>query len=52
MDELKTKVQIRTFYLRKILIIFLPVNLICVLGAQKNSLIEKVLLSTNNICFG
>ena len=25
---------------------------ICVLGAQKNSLIEMVLLSTHNICFG
>ena len=24
----------------------------CVLGAQKNRLIETVLLSTHNICFG
>ena len=24
----------------------------CVLGAQKNRLIERVLLSTHNICFG
>ena len=26
--------------------------LTCVLGAQKNRLIETVLLSTHNICFG
>ena len=45
---------------RKIVNKFLPINSnICfwcskehVLGAQKNRLIEKVLLSTNNICFG
>ena len=32
--------------------IFLPVYLKCVLGAQKNRLIETVLLSTHKICFG
>ena len=36
----------------KIVIIFLPINLTYVLGAQKNRLIETVLLSTQNICFG
>ena len=29
-----------------------PLVLTCVLGAQKNRLIETVLLSTDNICFG
>ena len=38
-------------YLRKILIIFLPINLNMCLGAQKNRLNETVLLSTHNICF-
>ena len=33
----------------KILDIFLPIS---VLGAQENRLIETVLLSTHNICFG
>ena len=32
--------------------IFLPVSLTYVLGAQKNRLIETVLLSIHNICFG
>ena len=32
-------------------IIFLPSNLNIRLGAQKNRLIETVLLSTHNICF-
>ena len=31
--------------------IFIPISLIYVLGAQKNRLIEKVLLSAQNICF-
>ena len=35
-----------------LLIISYPVVLTCVLGAQKNCLIETVLLSTHNICFG
>ena len=29
-----------------------PSGLTYVLGAQKNRLIERVLLSTHNICFG
>ena len=35
----------------KIVIIFLPFNLNTHLGAEKNHLIETVLLSTHNICF-
>ena len=31
---------------------FLPINFNICLGAQKNRLIETVLLSTHNICFG
>ena len=38
--------------LHKIAIIFLSISLNCVLGAQKNRLIETVLLNTHNICFG
>ena len=38
------------FYKREIVIIALPVNLTCVVGAQKTDLIETVLLSTHNIC--
>ena len=37
---------------RKIVNIFLPINFNICFGAQKNRLIETVLLSTNNICFG
>ena len=37
---------------RKIVNIFFPSVLTYVFGAQKNHLIETVLLSTNNICFG
>ena len=36
----------------KLLIFSYPSVLAYVLGAQKNRLIETVLLSTNNICFG
>ena len=37
----------------KIVNIFIPIRFnIIVLGAQKNRLIEMVLLSTYNICFG
>ena len=36
---------------REIVNIFLPIYLAYVLGAQKNRLIETVLLSTHNICF-
>ena len=32
--------------------IFLPINLSYALGFQKNRLIETVLLSTHNMCFG
>ena len=35
----------------KLLIFSYPSVCTCVLGAQKNHLIEKVLLSTHNICF-
>ena len=37
---------------RKIVNISYPPVLTYVLGAQKNGLNEKVLLSTHNICFG
>ena len=37
---------------RKIVNIFYPSFLTYVLGAQKNRLIETVLLSTYNLCFG
>ena len=43
-------IEIRKFYVRKIVNIFLPINLNVCLGAQKNRLIETVLLSTHNIC--
>ena len=36
----------------KIVNIFLSINLTFALGAQKNLLMETVLLSTHNICFG
>ena len=36
----------------KIVIIFLPICFNVCLGAQKNHLIEMVLLSTHNICLG
>ena len=36
----------------EIVIIFLPILLRYVLGTQENPLIETVLLSTHNICFG
>ena len=39
------------FYLYKLLINFLPINLKCVLGAGGDRLIETVLLSTHTICF-
>ena len=37
---------------RTIVNISLPIILTYILGAQKNRLIETVLLSTHNICFG
>ena len=36
----------------KTLNIFLPISFYICFGAQKNRLIETVLLSTHNICFG
>ena len=36
----------------KIVNIFLPISISISFGAQKNLLIETVLLSTHNICFG
>ena len=37
---------------RKIVYIFLPIKLNMCYGAKTNRLIETVLLSTHNICFG
>ena len=42
----------KEIYERKIVIIFLSIILKSVSGAQKNHLIELVLLSTHNIWFG
>ena len=39
------------FYLRKLLINFLPINLNMCFGAQGDRLVETVLLSTHTICF-
>ena len=47
-----TYVQISKDFQCKIVIIFLPEVQTYVVGAQKNHLIETVLLSTHNICFG
>ena len=45
-------ILVSKYFQRKIVNIFLPTNFnIHVLGAQKNRLIETVLLSTHNICF-
>ena len=43
---------VKQIFERKIVIIFLTITSTYVLGAQKNRLIETVLLSTHNICFG
>ena len=51
-NEVKTQVLINKKIQRKLVNIFLLMILAYVLGAQKNRLIEKVLLSTHNICFG
>ena len=37
---------------RKIVNIFFPISFTIYFGPQKNRLIETVLLSTHNICFG
>ena len=44
LDKKKISVKLKTFSY--------PLLLAYVAGAQKNSLIETVLLSTHNICFG
>ena len=44
--------QLSKYFQRKIAIFSYPSCLAYVLGAQKNRLIETVLLSTHNICFG
>ena len=44
-------VQLSKIVKRKIVIVFLPINLNIWCDAQKNCLIETVLLSTDNICF-
>ena len=50
---MNTKPKISHFILCvKLLIFSYPSVLTFVLGAQKNRLIETVLLSTHNICFG
>ena len=49
--ETYTGLDINKNFQRKIVNIFLPIILAYALGAQKNHLIETVLLSTHNICF-
>ena len=44
--------QFDKFFRRKIVIIYRSISLNMCFGAQKNLLIETVLLSTHNICFG
>ena len=41
-----------TFFSVKLRLFSYPFVKTCVLGAQKNRLVETVLLSTQNICFG
>ena len=45
-----SQVKINQTFQHKNVNIFLPIFLAYVLGAQKNHLIEMVLLSTHNIC--
>ena len=52
MSEAKAIGLDKQFFKSKIVILFYPSVLAYGLGAQKNSLIETVLLSTNNKCFG
>ena len=42
--------SIRELFMRKIIFSYLPLTF--VLGTQKNRLIERVLLSIHNVCFG
>ena len=46
------QVEINKTFQRKIVNIFLPIKFNICFGGQKNRLIETVLLSTHNICFG
>ena len=50
-STMKIRLSLKTIQ-RKIVNIFLLIILACVYGAQKNHLIETVLLSAHNICFG
>ena len=50
--QIKFQVFIYLHFERKLRIFSYPSVLTCVLGTQKNRLIETVLLSTHNICFG
>ena len=52
LDAPWTYCQIRTFLNIKLSFFSYLSIQTCVLGAQKNRLIERVLLSTHNICFG
>ena len=50
---LRNNHNLNKFFEPKIVNIFLPMSVLTyVLGAQKSRLIETVLLSTHNICFG
>ena len=51
-DFILIKLSKNPYFQRKIVNIFLPIILAYVLCAQKNRLIETILLSTHNICFG
>ena len=48
----RTQVQINKTVQRNIVNSFLPIILAYVLDVQENRLVETVLLSTKNICFG
>ena len=47
-----TCLDIKQIFLHKTVNLFLPISFNICLGAQQNRLIETVLLSTHNICFG
>ena len=44
--------KLSTLFVRKNVSFYLICQFKCVLGAQKNHLLETILLSTQNICFG
>ena len=52
LDKKKKQKKKKKHFQHKFVNIFLPIFLAYVLGAQKNRLIEMVLLSTHNIYFG